>query len=190
MTESADGIIRRTPEMNEVYFERRFDAPVERLWPFIGEPELLAKWLGGPVDKLEPVEGGDVVIQIAPKMGATVYGKVLEFEPMRVLALTWEVPAWHVTPDLFGTTMRWEVATDGDGSKIMLTHALPHSVGREHLLSAAWHLHLDQLGQLLAGHDDHYVIQQPHIHALVLHYLEKDFASKREYYETLLGITQ
>ena len=188
MPETVDGIIRHTPEMNEVYFKRQFDAPLERLWPFICEPELLAKWLGGPVDKLEPAEGGQVVIQIAPKMGATVYGKVLEFEPMHVLALTWEVPAWGHSPDLFGTTMRWEVEADGDGSAIKLTHALPYSAGREHLFAAAWHLHLDQLGELLAGHDDHYVIEQPRIHALVLRYLEEDSARKREYYEELLGI--
>jgi uncharacterized protein YndB with AHSA1/START domain len=174
--------------MNEVYFERRFDAPVEQLWSFISEPELLEKWLGGPVDKLEPVAGGEVVIQIGPKMGATVYGKVLEFEPGRVLALTWDVPAWGHTPDLFGTTMRWQAEADGDGSRIKLTHALPYSVGREHLLGAAWHLHLDQLGELLAGNDQHYTIQQPAIHALVLHYLEKDFTHRREYYEMLLGI--
>jgi uncharacterized protein YndB with AHSA1/START domain len=139
-------------------------------------------------DKLEPFEGGQVVIQIAPKMGATVYGKVLEFRPMHVLALTWEVPAWGHSPDLFGTTMRWEVDSDGDGSAIKLTHALPYSAGREHLFAAAWHLHLDQLDELLAGHDDHYVIEQPRIHTLVLRYLEEDSARKREYYEELLGI--
>ncbi|MEU5646876.1 SRPBCC domain-containing protein [Streptomyces milbemycinicus] len=143
---------------------------------------------GGPVDKLEPFEGGEVVIQIAPKMGATVYGKVLEYVPQRVLALTWEVPAWGHTPDLMGTTMRWAVEADGDGSKLTLTHALPHSAFREHLLSAAWHLHMDQLGQLLAGHDEHYTIQQDEIYALVLAYLEKDHAEKRAYYEHLLGI--
>lgn len=183
-----DGIIRRTSEMNEVHFERRFNAPLTGLWRFVSEPESLAKWMGGPIDKLEPVVGGEVVIQIAPKMGATVYGKVLEYDPERVLALTWDVPAWGHTPDLIGTTMRWEVRADGDGSRIALTHALPFSVGREHLLSAAWHLHLDQLGELLAGNDDHYTIQQNEIYALVLAYLDKDQGTKRAYYEHLLGI--
>lgn len=53
LTESMKGVIRHTPEINEVYF----DASVERLWSFVGESELLAKWLSGPVDKLEPVGG-------------------------------------------------------------------------------------------------------------------------------------
>ncbi|MCZ0984798.1 SRPBCC domain-containing protein [Streptomyces diastatochromogenes] len=188
MPQTVDGTIRHTLDLNEVEFVRHFDAPLDQLWRFVSEPELLAKWLGGPVDKLEPFEGGEVVIQIAPKMGATVYGKVLEYVPRQVLALTWEVPAWGHTPDLMGTTMRWAVEADGDGSQLTLTHALPHSVFREHLLSAAWHLHMDQLGHLLAGHDEHYTIQQNEIHALVVAYLEKDQAEKRAYYEHLLGI--
>ncbi|MEV4452586.1 SRPBCC domain-containing protein [Streptomyces mirabilis] len=188
MTDNVDGTIRHTLEANEVEFQRHFDAPLEDLWRFVSEPELLTKWMGGPVDKLEPQVGGDVLIQIAPKMGATVFGKVLEYVPQQVLALTWEVPAWGHTPDLMGTTMRWAVEADGDGSKLTLTHTLPHDVFREHLLAAAWHLHMDQLGQLLAGNDEHYTIQQPEIYALVLAYLEKDQAEKRAYYEHLLGI--
>ncbi|MFJ8027751.1 SRPBCC domain-containing protein [Streptomyces sp. NPDC096311] len=188
MPQNLDGIIRHTLEANEVEFSRHFDAPLEELWRFVSEPELLEKWLGGPVDKLEPVEGGEFVLQIAPKMGATVYGKVLEYVPQQVVALTWEVPAWGHTPDLMGTKMRWAIEAEGDGSRLTLTHTLPHDVFREHLLAAAWHLHMDQLGQLLAGNDEHYTIQQPEIYALVLAYLEQDQAEKRAYYEHLLGI--
>src|SRR6266508_2423335 len=62
-----DGTIRRASNMNEVHFERHFDAPVESLWQFIADPKKLEKWMGGPVDKFELVDGGNVVIQIGPR---------------------------------------------------------------------------------------------------------------------------
>lgn len=188
MTETTDGVIRRTETKNEVHFERSFDAPVEKLWSFIAERDLLAKWMGGPIDKLELKEGGEVVIQIAPKLGATVYGKVLEIQPGRLLKFTWDVPAWGKTPDLVGTVMRWEAVPDGAGSKILLTHALPYTVGREHLLASAWHQHLDQLGELLKGNDQNYQIEHARIVSLTQGYLDKDFAAQKANYGELLNM--
>jgi uncharacterized protein YndB with AHSA1/START domain len=183
-----DGVIRRTADDNEVHFERHLDAPVEKVWPFVADPNELAKWMGGPVDKLELSEGGAVVIQIAPQFKATVHGKVLEYERNRLLYFTWEVPAWGKTPDLLGTRMRWEVEADGDGTRFLLTHAVPYGNGREHLLTAAWHLHLDQLEQLVAGNDRHYRIEGPVIHDLTMGYLEDDYARRRDEYEEHLNV--
>ena len=104
-----DGTLTRSDGRYDVHFERHFDAPVERLWAAVTEPDLLEGWLGGPVDELELTEGGNVVIQIHPKGPATVYGKVIRVVPLEVLELTWDVPAWRHIPDFFGTTMRWEV---------------------------------------------------------------------------------
>lgn len=183
-----DGTLRRTSDMYEVHFERHFDAPVERLWQFIAEPKELEKWMGGPVDKLELFQGGEVVIQIGPRFGAVASGKVFEYEPGRLIKFGWNVPAWLHTPDLLGTTMRWEALSDGDGSKILLTHALPYTVGREHLLCSAWHLHLDQLRELLADHDEHYAINHDVLVGLVEQYLEADFSGQRARYAELLDV--
>lgn len=188
MQGTLDGIIRRTADMNEVHFERHFDAPVERLWKFIAEPQELAKWMGGPIDKLELVEGGEVIVQIAPKLGATASGEVLEYVAGRLLKFTWNVPAWGHTPDLLGTVMRWEAIPEGQGSKILLTHALPYTVGREHLLAAAWTLHLDQLGELLDGNDENYTIEHQSVQSLTAQYLEADFEKQRALYAELLDM--
>ena len=188
MQRTLDGVIRRTTDMNEVHFERHFEAPVEQLWKFIADPQELAKWMGGPIDKLELVEGGEVIVQIAPKFGATASGVVLEYVPGRLLKFTWNVPAWGHTPDLLGTVMRWEAIADGSGSKILLTHALPYTVGREHLLAAAWTLHLDQLGELLDGNDENYTIEHESVQSLTAQYLEADFDRQRARYAELLDM--
>ena len=155
MESRLDGTVKRNDGRYDVHFERHIDAPVERLWAAVTEPDLLEGWLGGPVDELELTEGGNVVIQIHPKGPATVYGKVIRFDPLQVLELTWDVPAWRHIPDFFGTTMRWEVRPDGDGSKMLLTHSLPEETSwHVHAMLGAWHLHLDALPATVAGGTD------------------------------------
>ena len=85
--------------------------------------------------------------------------------------------------------MRWEAVGDGRGSKILLTHALPFTDGRDHLLAAAWHLHLDQLAQQLAGNDDHYIIEHERGKSLMTQCLvDADFEKQRARYEELLDV--
>ena len=177
-TSGLDGTVRTTGGRYDVYFERHFDASLERLWAAVSEPGLLEGWLGGPVDELELAEGGNVVIQIHPKGPATVYGKVIRVEPLKVLELTWDVPAWRNVPDFFGTTMRWEVRPDGGGSKLILIHSLPSDAAwHVHAMLGAWHLHLDALPATLAG-------------APIPQFAEQDFFGMRDKYAELIGAVQ
>ncbi len=175
MDKNLDGTVTKNDGRFDVHFERHFDAPVERLWAAVTQPDLLEGWLGGPVDELELVEGGNVVIQIHPKGPATVYGKVIRVEPLRVLELTWDVPAWRNIPDFLGTTMRWEVRADGDGSELALTHSLPaEHAWHVHAMLGAWHLHLDALPAVLAG-------------SPIPRFEETDFFGMRDTYAELVG---
>jgi uncharacterized protein YndB with AHSA1/START domain len=170
-----DGTVHKTGERYDVCFERQFDVPIERMWAAVSEPKLLEGWLGGPVDELELVEGGNVVIQIYPKGPATIYGKVLRVEPLKLLELTWDAPAWKHAPDFFGSIMRWEVRPDGDGSSFRLTHSLTEDTSWQvHAMLGAWHLHFDALPATLAG--------EP-----IPRHEEKDFFTMRERYAELVG---
>jgi uncharacterized protein YndB with AHSA1/START domain len=169
-----DGTVTSANGRNDVHFERHFDAPVEDLWAAITEPERMEGWIGGPVDELELKEGGNVIIQIHPAGPATVYGKVTTYDPGHLLELTWDVPAWGPMPDLFGTTMRWEVLPDGSGSKMLLTHSLPVEAGRVHMFLGAWHAHLDELSNTLAG-------------KAVLPFVDKRMFAMREAYAAHIG---
>jgi len=175
METTLDGTVRANGERFDVCFERLFDAPLERLWAAVTEPELLEGWLGGPVDELELTEGGNVVIRIHPAGPATEYGKVLRVEPLKLLELTWDVPAWRNVPDFFGTTMRWEVRPDGGGSRLILIHSLPSDTAwHVHAMLGAWHLHLDALPATLAG--------EP-----IPRFAEQDFFRMRDRYAEFVG---
>ncbi|MEX2267044.1 MAG: SRPBCC domain-containing protein [Acidimicrobiia bacterium] len=180
MAESLDGTVKRRDGRIDLHFERHFDAPVERLWAAVSEPKLMEGWLYGPVHELEPHEGGKVEILIYPKGKATVYGKVLRYEPPRLIELTWDVPAWtnlagERIPDFSGTIMRWEVQPDGDGSKLLLTHSLlAEHDWHAHSIVGAWHLHLDGLPALLAG--------EP-----IPAFEEPDFFTMRQKYAEFIG---
>jgi polyisoprenoid-binding protein YceI/uncharacterized protein YndB with AHSA1/START domain len=170
-----DGKLRHEGDRYEVCFERHFDAPVERMWAAISEPALMEGWLGGPVDKIELAEGGNVVIQIHPKGPATVYGKITRFEPLKVLELTWDVPAWRQIPDFFGSVMRWEVRPDATGSTFSLTHSLREdTLWHVYAMLGAWHLHLDQMPATLAG-------------SPIPSFGEEDFFAMRDRYSDLIG---
>lgn len=175
-----DGKLTRNDGRYDVHFERHFDAPVERLWAAATEPDLLEGWLGGPVLDLDPVEGGNVEILINPKGPATVFGKVLRYEPPKVIELSWDVPSWvnaagQKIPDFFGTIMRWEVRPGDDGTNFLLTHSLlVEQDWHVHAMLGAWHLHLDAMPAVLAG-------------SPIPRFTEKDFFGMRDRYAELVG---
>jgi uncharacterized protein YndB with AHSA1/START domain len=188
MDAELDATIRPTADMNEVHFERQLQVPAEEAWRYVAEPDLLGKWMGGDVERLQLVEDGEIVIQMT-QVGATISCKVLEIDPHRLLAITWDVPAWGNIPDLYGSTMRIEVQSDGTGSKFLLTHAMPNAAGREHLMAAAWHDHLDELQQMVTGTGEDFVIKAGRLVELTMGYLDQDFEQRRAEYERFLNIT-
>lgn len=58
-------------------FERKADAPLEKLWSFVDQPDNLVKWVGGRLDKFELEVGGKYEICIAPQWNVMVLGTVL-----------------------------------------------------------------------------------------------------------------
>ena len=80
---AVDGVIRYAYLANEIVFDRRFDAPLEKLWDFVAKPENLIKWMGGRLDKFEVEVGGKFEICIAPQWNAMIYGTVSVPVPAR-----------------------------------------------------------------------------------------------------------
>lgn len=146
-------------EAGAVRFERLLPAPVERVWKYLTDAKLRASWFAGGPMELKP--GGSVELtfrnsDLAPAgeevpkdyrqyEGMVSTGEVLRAEPPR--RLVW---LWH-EDDGTANEVSWELEPRGDETLMILTHSrLPNRkmvVG----VSGGWHLHLDVLGDVLAG---------------------------------------
>ncbi|MEL3889629.1 SRPBCC family protein [Ferrovibrio sp. MS7] len=150
-------------ESGAVRFTRLLPGPVARVWRYITEPDLRAKWLaGGP---MELRLGGKVALefwndQLSAEAdptpteycgcdGAALLGRITALEPPRLLAFTWGEdgseggqPVSEVTFEL----------SEQPGGKVLLvlTHRrlttdLMRNVG------PGWHTHLDTLVMTAEG---------------------------------------
>lgn len=140
----------------EVRIIRTLPGPIERVWDFLVDPAKRARWFaGGP---MEPRAGGKVRLDfchknIAPdeippddhkkyqEPGESVEGRVLRWEPPRVLSYTFGGDDSDVT---------FELTPQGKNVQLVLTH---RSRGEDlpflHGYAGGWHTHLAQLVALL-----------------------------------------
>jgi uncharacterized protein YndB with AHSA1/START domain len=141
-----DGTLVVADEVAVIAFERRLGHPVEVVWAALTDPEGLAAWLGPGT--LEPREGGQVSIRTGPadrpERQGVMSGRVLTWEPPRVLEHEW------VQPGLDISVVRYELEADAGGTILRLTHrrsVAPIATGGR----AGWHAYLDRLAAHLDG---------------------------------------
>jgi uncharacterized protein YndB with AHSA1/START domain len=134
------GSMRVEGERRGLRFERHYDTSPDDLWSALTEPERLARWLA-PCD-IEPREGGAVSIRF--EEGGAVTGRVLVWDPPRVLEYE-----WNFTGEA-ESVLRLELTASGDGTVLVLDHRL---LGADQApgYGAGWHAHLDALDDLLHG---------------------------------------
>lgn len=124
-------------------FDWTLDHDPGAVWTALSTAESLSRWLGCQAT-LAPVPGGKMRFDWGED--GVVEGVVTEVEVPRVLRYTWD-----------GTsTVRWEIAPAGDGTRLRLTHsvlATPEAEVRD--LAAGWHDFLDALLAEL-GHEPHH----------------------------------
>jgi uncharacterized protein YndB with AHSA1/START domain len=142
----ADGTLFVVGEVAVIAFERRFSHPVDAVWAALADSEKRAAWLGPGT--LEPREGGQVQIRTGPTDAAerrgTISGRVLAWDPPRVLEHEW------VQPGLDLSVVRYELEPDAGGTILRLTHrrsVTPAAIGGR----AGWHAYLDRLAAHLDG---------------------------------------
>jgi uncharacterized protein YndB with AHSA1/START domain len=141
----------------EVRLVRTLPGPIERVWDYLVDPAKRARWFaGGP---MEPRAGGKLRLDfrhknIAPEEtppedhkqyhdpGESMDGKVLRWEPPRVLSYT------------FGddSDVTFELTAQGKEVLLVLTH---RSRGEDlpflHGYAGGWHTHLAQLIAQIEG---------------------------------------
>jgi uncharacterized protein YndB with AHSA1/START domain len=142
----ADGTLVVSGEIAVIAFERRLGHSVEAVWAALTNPEDLVVWLGPGT--LEPREGGQVSIRTGtgdrPDQQRVISGRVLTWNPPRVLEYEW------VQPGLDVSVVRYELEADAGETVLRFSHrrsVRPGATGGR----AGWHAYLDRLAAHLDG---------------------------------------
>lgn len=117
--------------------ERRIDRSVERVWAALTESDLTRQWLDPAEIALEPRVDGAVRI-VYRGYDEVLHGSVREIEPGRVLAYDWG-----------DDRVRWELTTEGDGTRLTFTLVKPEPIDLG--CAAGWSTHHEQLAALLTS---------------------------------------
>ncbi len=137
-------------EHNTVRLVRDLPGPIERVWAFLTDPKLLARWLSDGIvaDRI----GGEVRFA----MGAE--GRVTAYEPPHVLEYTWNEPKLARGP-IFDTVVRWELAAAGNRVRLTLTHKrLSRAEAIKH--GAGWHAFTDRLSASADGREPPDIVER------------------------------
>ena len=122
----------------EVVFERRFDAPPDRIWRALTDPTELAGWLA-PAE-IDMRVGGSVVIKFDV---GNERGTITELREPELLAYTWNEGATD-------SVVRFELERDNTGTRLTLRHSFEGFVDLSDF-GGGWHHHLEMLTAQVAG---------------------------------------
>lgn len=124
----------------QVVFRRRFAKPVAKVWAALTTPERLADWFGAA--KIDLRVGGTLHLSFAN--GKSVEVSITRVEAPHVFGWSWMI-------DGLNTSVLFELAPDGDGCQLTLTHSGLSPHGRGTGVRAGWHAHLEGLADSLDG---------------------------------------
>ena len=115
-----------------VRFERVYPHPVGHVWRSVTEPDALAEWFPTTVE-VDLREGGAMAFTFPEGEMEPMDGSVVELDPPRRFAFLWGEEL-----------LRFELAPDGDGTRLTLTHVIS-SADTAARTAAGWHVCLDRL---------------------------------------------
>ena len=137
-TPERDGILTDLDGRTAVRFKRRLGHPPERVWRAITEPKDLEAWFPAAIEGDLSKPGAELSFPFREGEAETEPGEVIESDPPRLLAYTWG-----------GQELRFELEPDGDGTRLVFTHALDREETAQ--VAAGWQIKFEELEALLAG---------------------------------------
>jgi uncharacterized protein YndB with AHSA1/START domain len=143
----------------QVVFRRRFTKPVAKVWAALTTPERLVDWFGAA--KIDLRAGG--TLHLAFVNGKSVEVSITRVEAPHVLGWSWMI-------DGLNTSVLFELAPDGDGCQLTLTHSGLSASGRGVGVRAGWHAHLEGLADSLDGRTTPWAVKEQRETAVALLY--------------------
>jgi uncharacterized protein YndB with AHSA1/START domain len=128
--------------------ERRIAAPPADVYAFLTDSVRWARWQGESAE-VEAVPGGR--FQMTMANGTTAEGRFVQLVPDSRVVFTWGWRGSEVVPP-GSSTVEIELAPDGDGTLLRLTHRdLPP--GQQPVHRAGWDHYLPRLATAASGGD-------------------------------------
>ena len=129
-------------------FERFLPHPVEAVWAALTDPAQLASWFMTQAT-IDGRPGGSLRMVSGPARFEWT-GKYLTWEPPHVLEYEWNLEPRKEMPSGEASLVRWELAREGQGTKLTLTHRRL-TKGTALGFAPGTHAFLDRLAAQLAG---------------------------------------
>jgi uncharacterized protein YndB with AHSA1/START domain len=141
-TQEAPGEVTVAGDNLQVVFHRHYAKPIEKVWAAITTPERLADWLADA--EIEMRTGGTIRFHWTGP-DHRMEGRVVACEPPHTFAWTWPLGGRE-------TVVRFDLASDGDGCRLTLTHSgLSPRAGPGAGVRSGWHSHLAGLADAIEG---------------------------------------
>lgn len=168
-------------DSQSVRFERLLPHPIERVWAYLTDAALRARWLAS--GEMDIQTGGALRLTFRnPPIGGradgtasdeaqledyTFTGRVLRCEEPCILSHTWD------EKDGTESEVTYELAHDGDCTRLTVTHRRLSDASLRTDVAAGWHTHLNALEDVLLGRSpppfwdahakfkEHYASQEP-----------------------------
>ena len=139
----------------QVVFRRRYRKPVAKVWAALTTAERLEDWLGAA--KIELRVGG--TLQLTFANGKSIELRITRVEAPHVLGWSWVI-------DDLNTSVLFELAPDGEGCQLTLTHSGLGARGRGAGVRAGWHAVLEGLADSLDGRGTPWAVKEQRESAL------------------------
>jgi uncharacterized protein YndB with AHSA1/START domain len=133
----------------QVVFHRRYAKPVAKVWAALTTPERLEDWFGAA--NIDLRVGGTLHLTFAN--GKSAAFSITRVEAPHVLGWSWMI-------DGLNTSVLFELAPDGDGCRLTLTHSGLSARGRAAGVRAGWHAHLEGLADSLDGRTTPWAVKE------------------------------
>ncbi len=129
-------------------FERTLHHPPEAVWAALTDPAEMQRWFMTTA-RIDGRAGGSVDMVSGPARFHWT-GKILAWDPPRVLEYEWNVDPRPELPQGEQTVVRWELERSGNSTRLKLTHrrlTRPTALG----FAPGTHAFLDRLAAQLDG---------------------------------------